>query len=389
MKLNVSFRFSSDHVVPVGTLYLNGRDSAFEYARSFLAERLNPAPFRLPVREGVSIFDWSGGMETFGMFEDSLPDGWGRRLVDVMFRKRHGRLPTVMERLACVGSRGMGALVYEPEDRMDWHETEFDLASVASDAMAFDAGLAEDVLPQVRRAGGSSGGARPKAFIGFNPVTGEACAESETLPDGFEHWIVKFNTKREGDSAGEIEYRYHQAAVAAGAVMSQCRLIETDAGKFFATKRFDRLHDGGRVHLASAAGLLHANFRIPGDEYEVIFKVTDALTRDYSAKKELFRRVALNVFAHNRDDHLKNFGFLMDGSGDWSLAPFYDFTYAEGPNGWHTLSVAGEGANPGADDLLRLADRVGLSDNDAKDIVSTVRESCAAITRFCKRTLFC
>ena len=385
MKLNVSLRFSSDYVIPVGMLYQNGRDSAFEYARSFLSETLNPAPFRLPVREGVNIFDWSGGMETFGMFEDSLPDGWGKRLVDLMFRKRHGRLPAVMERLACVGNLGMGALAYEPEDRMDWHETEFDLAAVASDAMAFDAGLAEDVLPQVRRAGGSSGGARPKAFIGFNPETGEACAESEMLPVGFEHWIVKFNTKREGDSSGEIEYRYHQAALAAGVTMSPCRLIETASGKFFATKRFDRTQDGGRLHLASAAGLLHANFRIPGDEYEVIFKVTDALTRDYSAKKELFRRVALNVFAHNRDDHLKNFGFLMDGSGTWSLSPFYDFTYAEGPNGWHTLSVAGEGANPGSEDLLRLADRVGLSYNDAKDIISTVKESCATIIHLFKK----
>ena len=109
MKLNVSFRFSENHVIPVGTLCQNGRDSAFEYTRSFLAEKLNPAPFRLPVREGVNIFDWSGGMETFGMFEYSLPDGWGRRLVDVMFRKRNGRFPTVLERLACVGSSGMGA----------------------------------------------------------------------------------------------------------------------------------------------------------------------------------------------------------------------------------------------------------------------------------------
>jgi serine/threonine-protein kinase HipA len=125
--------------------------------------------------------------------------------------------------------------------------------------------------------------------------------------------------------------------------------------------------------------LLHANFRIPGDEYEVIFKLTDALTRDYSAKKELFRRVALNVFAHNRDDHLKNFAFLMDGKGSWSLAPFYDFTYAEGPNGWHTLSVAGEGANPGADDLLRLADHVGMSSKDAKEVISMTKEACAGM----------
>ena len=101
--------------------------------------------------------------------------------------------------------------------------------------------------------------------------------------------------------------------------------------------------------------------------------MTDALTRDYSAKMELFGRVSLNVMAHNRDDHLKNFAFLMDENGKWTLAPFFDFTYSEGPNGWHTLSVAGEGANPGEADLLRLARDVGLSDKDAQCIIEKVR----------------
>ena len=112
---------------------------------------------------------------------------------------------------------------------------------------------------------------------------------------------------------------------------------------------------------------------LPGDEYAMLFKLTDALTRDYSARKELFRRVALNVLAHNRDDHLKNFGFLMYPDGHWQLAPFYDFTYAEGPNGWQTLSVAGEGKNPGEADLLRLARDVDIDDSDAKEIMATIR----------------
>ena len=373
MKLSVSFKFSSDNVIPVGTLYQKGRDTAFEYASSFLARGINPAPFRLPVKEGVNVFDWSGGMETFGMFEDSLPDGWGRRIVDVMFKKRNGRLPIVLERLACVGTCGMGALIYEPEEKMECGDVEFDLAKIAEDAIAFDAGLAEEVLPQVRRAGGSSGGARPKAFVGFNPSTGEVCAEANELPEGYEHWMVKFNTAHDGVTAGEREWRYYQMAISAGVKMAPCRLIKTKAGDFFATKRFDRTDDGRRLHLASAAGLLHANFRVPGDEYGVLFKLTDALTRDYSAKMELFGRVTLNVLAHNRDDHLKNFAFLMDENGKWTLAPFFDFTYAEGPNGWHTLSVAGEGANPGETDLLRLARDVGLSDKDAQYIIEKAR----------------
>ena len=372
MKLRISFRFAPDRIVHVGELSENGRDTAFEFDAAFIGKRLNPAPFRLPARTGLQVYDRSGGMETFGIFEDSLPDGWGRRLVDASFRKRKGRLPTVLERLACVGLSGMGALAYEPADEILPPPERFDLAALASNAMEFDAGMAEDVLPEIRRAGGSSGGARPKAFIGYNPATGEACAEREDLPAGFEHWIVKFNTRADGEHAGENEFRWHQAAIAAGAKMAPCRLIETKAGRFFATRRFDRPGTNARLHFSTAAGLLHANFRIPGEEYLTLFRLTDALTRDYSAKIELFRRVALNVFGHNRDDHLKNFGYLMDDAGRWSLAPFYDFTRANGPNGWHTLSVSGEGENPTESDLLRLADDAGLQSSDAHAVLANV-----------------
>jgi len=361
MKLSVSLRFSSARKIRVGTLTDLGRDTAFEYDADFLSLGLDLAPFRLPLKAGVQVYDRTGNMDTFGLFEDSLPDGWGRRLVDVAYRKRLGRLPTVLERLACVGSTGMGALVYEPEDPAEPSAGAWELPSLAEAAMDFDAGLAEDVLPEVRRAGGSSGGARPKAFIGFNPKTGEVCAEREQLPAGFEHWLVKFNSRRDGSEAGVDEFRYYEKALAAGVTMMPSRLIETKAGRFFATKRFDRTSDGGRLHFASAAGLLHADYRTPGEEYSLLFRLTDALTHDYSAKAELFRRATLNVREHNRDDHLKNFGFLMDEHGTWTLAPFYDFTYSEGPNGWQTLSVSGEGANPTQSDLDRLAKEVGLA----------------------------
>lgn len=364
MKLNVFLRWDARTKVKVGILSDLGRETAFEYDSSFLSLGLNLAPFRLPLKSGVQVYDHSGNLETFGLFDDSLPDGWGRRLIDQTFRKRCGRLPTVLERLACVGSGGKGALVYEPEEKMDEIASDWTLSSLAEAAMDFDAGKAEDVLPALRKAGGSSGGARPKAYVGFNPQTGDVCAERDVLPDGYEHWLVKFNTRRDGDDAGREEFRYYQKAIAAGVTMMPSRLIETEAGAFFATKRFDRFPDGGRLHFASAAGLLQADFRTPGDEYSLLFRLTDALTHDYSAKQELFRRATLNVTEHNRDDHLKNFGFLMDQRGRWSLAPFYDFTRSEGPNGWQTLSVAGEGANPTRADLARLAREVGLKLHD-------------------------
>ena len=377
MKLTVKLDFGGGHELKVGTFSEIARDTAFEFAGEFISSGLNPAPFRLPPGNGLKIYDRSGNMDTFGLFDDSLPDGWGRRIVDKMFMKREGRLPTITERLMCVGCSGKGALVYEPMDEAAEVASEaFDLAMLAEEAMAFDAGEAEEALQRLRKAGGSSGGARPKAYLGYNPKTNEVCAESPVLPSGFEHWIVKFNTRRDGNAAGETEYRYYEAVLAAGADIAPSRLIVTKAGKFFMTRRFDRTGDGGRIHMASAAGLLHADFRIPGDEYALLFRLTDALTHDRSAKTELFRRACLNVLAHNRDDHLKNFSFLMDEKGCWSLAPFYDFTYADGPNGWQTLSVAGEGANPGVDDLRRLAKDVGLEKDESEPILERVVESC-------------
>ena len=167
MKLRVSLAFSAAERIPVGVLVDSGADTAFEYDREFLSRGLNLSPFRLPLKSGVSVFDHAGGMETFGLFEDSLPDGWGRRLLDVRFMRRQGRAPTVMERLSAIGTNGLGALVYEPADESGEGDGEFDRAAIAASAMDFDAGRAEDVLPDVRRAGGSSGGARPKPMNTF------------------------------------------------------------------------------------------------------------------------------------------------------------------------------------------------------------------------------
>lgn len=377
MNLRVKLDFGGGRApIEVGVLSEVGRELAFEYAEAFIASGLDVAPFRLPLRLGPTVFAHNPGLETFGLFEDSLPDGWGRMIVDRTFKERHGHLPTTAELLACVGANGRGALVYEPADEaMADSAGEFDLVRLAEAAMAAEASASAEMLTRLAKAGGSSGGARPKAYVGYNPATGEFCAENPKLPPGFEHWLVKFNTKSDGHDAGQREFAYYQAAILAGADMEPCRLVETSAGRFFMTRRFDRTQDGGRLHLASAAGLLHADFRIPGEDYALLFRLADALTRDYGAKTELFRRTALNVLGHNRDDHLRNFSFLMDAHGKWKLAPFYDFTWAQGPNGWQTLSVAGEGRDPGVADLLRLASQIGLDGKTAKEIIERVRSA--------------
>lgn len=188
----------------------------------------------------------------------------------------------------------------------------------------------------------------------------------------------------DGKNAGVIEFAYAELAAEAGADVAPHRLVETGVGRFFATRRFDRASGGRRLHLHSAAGLLDADFRTPGDEYALLFRLSAALLRDAAAQRELFLRTCLNVLLHNRDDHLKNFSFLMDADGRWSLAPFYDFTYAGGPGGWQTLSVAGEGANPGSEDLLRLAAQVGIPANDARDAIDRALAAKARLAPLCR-----
>jgi serine/threonine-protein kinase HipA len=377
--VNVQLCFSREDVIQVGILSQLDRTSAFQFSPEFLSRGLPLSPFHLSLKSAVQLYDRQGNMETFGVFEDALPDSWGRRIIDHHFVRVRGRYPTLMERYACVGNGGMGALTFHPAEEVPSTDPAFALSELAQNAWDFDDNKIEDVLPELRRLAGSSGGARPKALVGFNPDTETVVSNAEVLPEGFEHWIVKFNTRSEGPHAGALEFLYNALARASGAEVPACRLINTKAGCFFATQRFDRGRYGSRLHLHSAAGLLHADFRIAGTEYATLFQLTAALTRDYAAKKELYRRACLNVLAHNRDDHLKNFAFLMNASGEWHLSPLFDFTFSSGPNGWHTLSIAGEGENPKANDLLKLAEAVELRNADARDILEQVRSGVAKL----------
>lgn len=205
-------------------------------------------------------------------------------------------------------------------------------------------------------------------------VHANACASANRNRRGHELGRL---TQSDGPDAGPLEFAYAELAAAAGAEVPERRLIETSAGRFFAARRFDRVAPGRRLHLHSAAGLLHADFRTPVDEYEMLFRLTESLTRDHAQSCELFRRTCLNVLACNRDDHLKNFAYLMDARGVWRLAPLYDFTFHNGLNGWHTLSVAGEGQHPRRKHLLKLAGQVDLKPREAREIVEQVRGALA------------
>jgi serine/threonine-protein kinase HipA len=236
-------------------------------------------------------------------------------------------------------------------------------------------GSSSGVIEELMSLGGSSGGARPKANIGYNPNTDELMHGYTILPEGFEHWIVKFPSSEDLKDIANIEYAYYKMALAADIEMSECRLLESASGQqVFATKRFDR-NGNNRIHMHSMAGLTHDNFRMSSIDYGHIIDTAYTLENSASARKKILRLAAFNIYSHNRDDHSKNFSWLMDDSGTWTLAPAYDLTYSSTAIGEHSTRVAGEGSNPGRVHLMALAEEFSIS--KPSEIIEEVQEAIA------------
>ncbi|WP_313045434.1 type II toxin-antitoxin system HipA family toxin [Brevundimonas sp.] len=337
----------------VGRLAVRARQIYFEYNIDFIAQGLEISPLRLPLRAGLQTFEPALFESLPGVFNDSLPDGWGRLLFDRALRA-NGILPeqvSPLDRLAHVGAQGMGALIYEPDHAPATPPSDIDLDRLADQALEVFEGQADDVIAELIALNGSSAGARPKAMIGFNPQTGAMMYGVSPLPEGFEHWLVKFPNNQDGKDGGAIEYVYALMAQAAGVTMTDTRLITTERGAYFATRR---------LHAHTASGLLHADHRIPSLDYETLVALTQRVTRDVREIESLFRLATFNVLAHNRDDHAKNFTYLMNDQGEWRLAPAYDLTFSSGPGGEQTTTVANEGKAPTTAHLVRLGEAAGL-----------------------------
>ena len=368
----------------VGTLAELERRTYFEYDAAFLESGLQISPFHLPARAGVheGPAEPYGGLH--GVFNDSLPDGWGLLLMSRAFRQR-GLAPeaaTPLDRLAYIGTRGMGALTYHPTTGpADPGRDRIDLEALAAQSERLLEGSTEDVLPGLLRAGGSPGGARPKVLVGFRERDGVLVSGSGTLREGFRPYLVKFGAREDAPDAGAVEHAYARMAAAAGIEVPEVRLFAVGEHRFFAAERFDRLPEGRR-HVHTLAGLLHADHRLPSLDYEGYLRAAWALTRDHRAVVEAFRRMVFNVLAHNRDDHAKNFAFAMEPGGAWRHTPAYDLTFSHGPGGEHTMSVSGEGRAPGRRQWDALARTVSIAPADVAEIVETVDAAIAAWPRF-------
>lgn len=368
---------------PVGTLVEQQGKIFFEYQESWLSTGLNLSPFRLPFQRGLFAHQDLAFGPLPGVFADSLPDGWGLLLMDRHFRNL-GRDPASLgplERLGWLGTHTMGALTYHPPAGPEAADGDrLDLEAMARQSRDLLSGKTGQVLPQLLRAGGSPGGARPKVLVGFDPARDALVSGVEALPDGYAHWMVKFPDKDDGRDAGAVEYAYSLMARAAGLDLPDTRLFETpDGNRYFGIKRFDREHNQ-RFHFHSFGNLIHAQFRIPSCDYADLLKVTALLTRDHDQVMKAFRQMVFNVFAHNRDDHAKNFAFMLDaGTREWRLTPAYDLSFSPGPGGEHTMTLAGEGRAPGNGQILGLAQERGVPQAEAEAVMAQVR---AAVTRW-------
>jgi len=382
-KVTVQLRRSPDESVVVGQLAEVDRRIYFEYDAGFLHRGLAISPFRLPPRAGlIEHVDRAFGPLP-GLIDDSLPDGWGLLLMDRMFRRRGVDPASVspLDRLSYLGTRTMGALTYHPAADVEHDDRLIDLHEIGKNAEQIYAGEAVEVLPQLMRAGGSPGGARPKVLVGFrgdDVISGE-----EDLPDGYEHWIVKFSAKADVRDPGPMEFAYAQMARAAGIDVPETRLFPVARNRrYFGVRRFDRAAGNRRVHVHTFGNLIHANFRIPSTDYADLLNVTSALTRNHQDVLRVFRLMAFNVAAHNRDDHAKNFAFVMNEAGEWSLAPAYDLGLAPGPGGEHSMTVLGEGRSPTRQHVLKLAEQSGIRSKVSAAIVEQVNDAVSRWRQF-------
>ena len=365
MKQNKALQVLFDNRV-VGTLALAANHKVvFQYDDSWLEQGFSISPFSLPLENQVFVptKDYFDGL--FGVFADSLPDHWGRLLLKrlLLAHEQNPDKLTVIDRLAIVGKSGMGALTYYPEQSFSEENDNTDLDELAFQCQKILHTEYSDKLDELYRLGGTSGGARPKIMTTIND----------------EDWIIKFSAHVDGENAGKMEYDYSCCARKCGITMSETKLFPSEICEgYFGIKRFDRISDISgtkRVHMLTAAALLELDFEQPSLDYHSLMKLTKIITRDNKDDVEnMFRRMCFNVFAHNRDDHSKNFTYLYDESADsWRLSPAYDLTYSNTYYGEHTTTVDGNGRNPGKKELLAVGTMAGMKKELCMDIITEIK----------------
>lgn len=369
----------------------------FAYAPSFLDSGIEPSPLHMPLNNGDPYLFTDLPVETYrrlpALLGDALPDDFGNALIN-RYMADQGVVAsdvTPLDRLAYMSDRAMGALVFKPaRGPRSRISTAIKLSTLVGEARRAVTGTLEDdaqinaALRSIIDVGTSAGGARAKAVIAWNPLTQEIRSGQVDAPEGFEHWLLKFDGMGKDNELGEpggygrIEYAYSLMAEAAGIDMTECRLLEENGRAHFMTRRFDREEKGIRHHVQTLCALGHLDYKKKGtNSYAQLLSVMKQLGLPYEQMEEAFRRMAFNVMGRNCDDHTKNFSFRLKQGGVWELAPAYDVTYAHNPKGeWthqHLMSVNGKFKDFSVADLLAVADRFAIG--SAPKVIRQVREA--------------
>ena len=386
MKLKVFYNAYGKRLF-MGILAEENRRIFFEYAPEFVTEGIEVSPFKLPLKAGVFESERSLFNGLFGLFNDSLPDGWGCLLLDRKLQQRglsyDGIRP--LDRLSLIGTNPFGALEYEPADQSFADEFSVHLDSLSAGADVILEGRAGKMLDDLLKLNGSSGGARPKITALVSEDKDQIIHGGSKVPTGFSSWLIKFSNTTDRKEIGLHEYVYSLIAKKAGIIMPETYLFpsQTSYGHF-GVKRFDR--DGAKkIHIHSACGLLHADFRTSSLDYANLLKLTQLLTKNNQDVEQMVRLMIFNVKAGNKDDHSKNFSFMIDANKKWKLSPAYDLTESSGINGEQTAIVNGKGVDITDDDLIVEAQKIGISATKTKEMIEQVVSSLADYKKLIKR----
>ncbi len=358
----------------------------FEYASSFLKTGIELSPFMLPLKTGIYEDTKQTFDGLFGLFNDSLPDGWGCLLLDRYLQKQGLSYYAInpLHRLSLIGTEAMGALEYEPtqtpEDK--WLDI-LHLDALATGADNIIQGESSELLERLRRLNGSAAGARPK-MVALVSDDYQRITSGRMAVDGYNPWIIKFSSKMDNPNLGALEYIYSIMAKQAGVDMPDTYLFPSKHSTgHFGVRRFDR--DGkNKIHIHSACGLLHASHRIPTLDYENLIRLTAHLTQDMREVEKMVRLMIFNVKAGNRDDHTKNFSFMMTPEYRWKMTPAFDITPSAGINGEQTATVNGKGRFISDSDLLMVGKLGGVSEAKIKRMIDAVETALAEYPQLLK-----
>ena len=371
-KLDVYIQFSKQEEL-IGQLILDGRSILFKYSDAYLEAGENLSPNQLKFDDNPQTTKEKPFNGLFGVFADSLPDAWGYLLIKKRLSADQIAIESLnaLDHLTFAGKNSLGALQYRPSVELEQEAIEINLDKLNNNISEVLSGESSVVIDDMFGRGGSPGGARPKIYAGYNQKTDSLISGIANLPEEYEHWIIKFAADVDSKDIANIELAYYKMALDSGIEMSECRVFKSNNGNsYFGTKRFDRIGND-KLHMLSAAGLLHDDYEHSTLDYGNLIFQAKKLTNNAQAAEQMFRRTVFNVLSHNRDDHSKNFAFLMDAEGVWSLAPAYDLTFSSSSQGYHSTACAKNYVDPGRKELLELAN--ALSINKAKVTIDEIK----------------